>query len=105
MALEEKRELDEILIRCNSATNEGQDGVSVKYRVWVEKDGVEMPGTSTTEGPTPADWQTQEVTDRIGTLAADQAAQITGLQEQKEDLQAQIEDLRAQLETDQPVEA
>lgn len=85
MALEEKRTLEEILIRPNSRTNGGVDGVSLTYRTWVEKDGEEMAGTSSTEGPKPSDWEDPEVMSRIGELEAQ--------------LQAQANDLTAQLST------
>ncbi len=101
MALEEKRALDEILIRCNSQTNGGHDGISIRYRTWIEKDGAEMPGTSALESPQPADWDTAAVTDRIGELPASQAVQIQALQAQVAQLTSERDAALQQLATAQ----
>lgn len=81
MALEEKRALDEILVRVNSKTAPGSaDGVALTYRTWVEKDGLEMPGTSRLESPAPADWESSEVVSRIGELPAQLQSKVDALQ-------------------------
>lgn len=97
MALEEKRVLEEILIRPNSLTNGGNDGIAITHRTYVEKDGVEMPGTSSNEGPKPSDWSDPEVTDRIGDVAAALQQRVNELVAQKSELEAERDSLKSQV--------
>lgn len=90
MALEEKRALDEILVRVNSKTAGNADGVALKYRTWVEKDGIEMPGTSRVESPVASDWGSAAVVDRIGELPAQLQAQIAALQARVAELEESL---------------
>lgn len=95
MALEEKRTLDEILIRVNSKTATGSaDGVALRFRTWIEKDGVEMDGTSRMEPPMAADWQDPEVVSRLGELPASLQAQLDAKTQELEALQAQLAELQ-----------
>ncbi len=103
MALEEKRALDEILIRVNSKTvTGGADGVALCFRTWIEKDGVEMDGTSRMEAPVAADWQDPEVVSRLGELPASLQAQVDDLQAQLDAKTQELEALQAQLAQEQP---
>lgn len=98
MALEEKRALDEILIRVNSKTATGSaDGVALRFRTWVEKDGVEMEGTSRLESPKPSDWQDPEVVSRLDELCASLGSQVSDLQAQLDAKTQELEALAAQL--------
>ncbi|MEH6784119.1 MAG: hypothetical protein V7688_09565 [Alcanivorax jadensis] len=91
MALEEKRALDEILVRVNSKTSaSGGDGLALRFRRWVESDGIEIPGTSQIEDPVPSDWASPDVVDRLGELPA-------SLQQQVDALSAKVAELEAKL--------
>lgn len=99
MALEQQRALDEILIRVNSSTNNGADGIALRYRSFIADSdtGKEVKGTSNPEMPVAADWDSDEVTSRIGELAGNLQAQVDDLTEQVDSLTAERDTLTQQV--------